>query len=510
MAYVYWKLGGGMNLTKFSIINHIVLCLFILIMNTAVFSMPSGLKPETANEKINFPKKEYDDWLQFQQNPNFDDDEKIKFTITTFFRIVFESWMKREWLDFGFLFDLTDPEAMASYSYEKGFHQVWIARWRDYGIQMLRYDFQPRFLRYSKDNNQASTEATPDAKLIFNDTRDRFENSSLGYLYFSLVKQNEKWLLKGVRSESPKHNLFPKGTNIDELVKGIPGSIAIIETESELMKSLKRHGSPRNQERLKIMQKRLDKAHTMTLQDVKRNFKFHRIEQILLIDGRYALVKKERPGEPSWFYFFDLVTGEKQVLNTGFYFARLHKIKSPNWYLFHADGTISEYTAKDFPVLIECSRIEEGEKFRSEFKARYLPLHEKAELGSKSNTVVKDVKVTIQGIEISFGPMKGHEMMFHAAFSDIPVTKTAYDKDKHQFIIHFMKTQISGDIPADKYRIEEQNGYIKSAYLVSDESSCKLFVNLKESAKFYRAFRKSLDSGTPYALFTFHYEEELY
>ncbi len=105
--------------------------------------------------------------------------------------------------------------------------------------------------------------------------------------------------------------------------------------------------------------------------------------------------------------------------------------------------------------------------------------------------------------------MEGHEGMFYAAFTDIPVTKTTYDKEKHQFIIHFMKTRISENISTDNYHIVGQNIYIKSANLVSDENSCKLIVNLKESAKFYRGFRKSLDSGTPYALFTFHFEKEL-
>lgn len=499
-----------MNITKFSIFNHIVLCLFILITTAAVLSMPSGLKPETANEEINFPKKEYDDWLQIQQNPNLSDYEKIKSTITTLLTIVYNSWQKRTLFDFGFLFDRSDAEAVADFAYEKGFHQLWLAKWKDYGIEMLSYESKPEFRKYKNDGNKAEIEAWLEALFVFSDAPERNEHHRLCISDFELVKHKTQWVITRMRCHEPSHSVYPHDADFDKLVREIPYSIEIVETESELMKSLKRHGSPRSQERLRIMQQHPEKPHTLTLQDVKRNFKFHRIEQILLIDSRYALVKKERPGEPSWFYFFDLATGEKQILGTGFYFARLHKIKSPNWYLFHADGTISEYNAKDFPVLIECSRMEEGEKFRSEFKARYLPIHEGAELGRGSHEVIEDVKVTIQGIEISFGPMEGHEMMFYADFSDIPVTRTSYDEDKHQFIIHFMKTQISGDIPADKRRIEEQNGYIKSAYMVSDESSCKLILKLKESAKFYRGFRKSLDSGIPYVLFTFHYEEEIY
>jgi hypothetical protein len=292
------------------------------------------------------------------------------------------------------------------------------------------------------------------------------------------------------------------------LVEETASGIGVIETESEIMQSLKKAGDPMAQERLKIIDRQLDKPHLLTLQDIKRNFKFYRIESIHLIDGRYALVKIERPGEPSWFYFFDLVSGEKQFLNTDFYFAQLQKIKSPYSYTFYADGTVSEYDAKDFPLSIECNRIEEGAPFKAEFKARYLRINEETEFGRRSNIMILDVKVTIQGIEISFGPMKGYEDTFYADFSDIPVTKTAYNKEKHQFIISFMKTAISENIRADNGHIEGRNMFIKSANLVSDDSSCRLIVDLANSVQYYRGFRKWLNSSTPYALFTFHFEEE--
>jgi len=162
-----------MNLTRFPVLNHAVLCLSILIMSSAAFSFLSGQNQESAAQESNSPGNEYQAWLQIQSDPSLDDSEKIKSTVTTFFRVVFESWLEKKWHDFGFLFDQADPVAMADYAYEKGFHQVWIARWRDYGIQMPSYDFQPRYLRYSKDSDRAKTQATAEARLRFSDNPER-------------------------------------------------------------------------------------------------------------------------------------------------------------------------------------------------------------------------------------------------------------------------------------------------------------------------------------------------
>jgi hypothetical protein len=204
-----------------------------------------------------------------------------------------------------------------------------------------------------------------------------------------------------------------------------------------------------------------------------------------------------------------LVSGEKQPLFTNFYFAQLQEIRDPYCYIFHADGTVSEYDAKDFPLLIECSRVEEGAPFKSEFKARYLRVDEETEFGRRSHILILDVKVTVQGIEISFGPMKGHEDMFYADFVDIPVTKTSYKKEKNQFTISFMNTAISESVTLDNGHIEGQNMFIKSANLVSDDGSCRLIIDLADSVRYYRGFRKELNSGIPYALFTFHFEEDV-
>jgi hypothetical protein len=162
-------------------------------MSSAAFSFLFGQNQESAAEESNSPGNEYQAWLQIQSDPSLDDYDKIKSTVTTFFRVVFESWLEKKWHDFGFLFDQADPAAMADYAYEKAFHQVWIARWRDYGIQMLSYDFQPRYLRYSKDSDRAKTQATAEARLRFSDNPKRSEADPLGYLNFSLVKKDNKW-----------------------------------------------------------------------------------------------------------------------------------------------------------------------------------------------------------------------------------------------------------------------------------------------------------------------------
>jgi hypothetical protein len=72
-----------------------------------------------------------------------------------------------------------------------------------------------------------------------------------------------------------------------------------------------------------------------------------------------------------------------------------------------------------------------------------------------------------------------------------------------------MNTAISESVTLDNGHIEGQNMFIKSANLVSDDGSCRLIIDLADSVRYYRGFRKELNSGIPYALFTFHFEEDV-
>lgn len=456
--------------------------------------------------------REYRVWMEVQQNPGLDDYEKIKTTVTTYFRLMLESWLQGTLLDFGFLFDRSDPEAMADYVYEKGCHKVWLARWSDYGIRMVKYEHS-LLISHSRENGRVKVQAEPEARLAFTDTPKpkRFEPVSLGVYNFGLEEKGGLWLIKALKRNSPDLPALPRGSDFDKMAQEISSSVPVINMESEFVKNMKRPTSPGFPDRWEKMRKELEKPHTLSLQDVKRNFKFHQISRIILIDKRFALAEQIRPRQPTWFHLFDLVSGEKQILPTGVDYVRLHKINGPNEFIFLGDGRNSETIAVDFPFVLTIRRYTDGTDFggtfREERQPRYIPVRESVEFGCKSPAVVLDVKVTIQGLEISFGPMEGFEGDFYADFTNIPVTKTEYHEKEHHFMIIFKNTRAPRKSIQGQDRIDLSNDYLNSVWWQQEGPDCRFIVSLKKTANFYRGFRQT---DTEYVRFTFHAEDLSY
>ena len=87
-----------------------------------------------------FPRWDHDKWRFTQYNPELEAAVKITSTINTYFRILYKSLINGTLYDFSFLFDQTSPEAIKDYAYERGLLWVWIARWKDYGVQLNHFD----------------------------------------------------------------------------------------------------------------------------------------------------------------------------------------------------------------------------------------------------------------------------------------------------------------------------------------------------------------------------------
>jgi len=136
------------------------------------------------------------------------------------------------------------------------------------------------------------------------------------------------------------------------------------------------------------------------------------------------------------FDYYDMITGEKKKLPTFPFYARLHKIESPYRFIFYADGTNHLNQERKFPFIIECYRNIKGEEFHWNHLNRYFPIVEKIEFGGKkSKAVLKDLKVTLNGLEASFGPRKGHKEEFFAGYTDIPCTETYGNQKKINFLL---------------------------------------------------------------------------
>lgn len=230
----------------------------------------------------------------------------------------------------------------------------------------------------------------------------------------------------------------------------------------------------------------------LTIDDIKKKYiedGEKKIENISTY-SHYALVEYTLDSTTKCFDWYNLETGDKDVLLTNSINTTLKNIENENSIIFITDGMSHINGHKYFPKIIKCYRVEENTNSENDFDEiidnLYLEIDEKVEIGNKSNEVISDIKVSLKGVEILFEPMKGYEDVFYAAYTTIPETATTYVKDKRQFIIEFKNTDLSPRI--NKSKITEQNYYISSIDIKVHGKNTNLIVNLKDTAKYYTAF----------------------
>lgn len=197
------------------------------------------------------------------------------------------------------------------------------------------------------------------------------------------------------------------------------------------------------------------------------------------------------------FELYNLDTGEIDKIQTQ-YHVTFEKMKiTDDWkeITFFADGRNIHNAFNDFPFTIKAYKKENG--FVTEKETRYLPLSEQAVFGSKGKEVIKDIIITMQGLQVAFGPIPGTEDRFFAAYIDIPRTRTAYDEEKHQLTLEFSETKVGGSCKnlGDK---SFGNRLIKSIQLEEVQDKSNLIINLTDDAKLYTASIENVCNEIPY------------
>lgn len=221
----------------------------------------------------------------------------------------------------------------------------------------------------------------------------------------------------------------------------------------------------------------------------------------------YLLVEYTRDNRYTYFDWYNLKTGDKDILPVWDTHSTLKKIANENNIIFYTDGkNITDSNYKIFPFIYECIRKKEIINYEDDFFAkkvdRYFGINESCEFGSKSHEVLDDIKLTFQGIEILFTPMTGYEMEFNAGNPTIPPTKTTFIEKNNQFIIEFKDTKIGDKLHdiLEKY----DNFFIKSLNIKEYGNNTKIIINLKEKAKYYNAKEVHVsEEGFPVLIFTF-------
>ena len=234
-------------------------------------------------------------------------------------------------------------------------------------------------------------------------------------------------------------------------------------------------------------------ANKLTIEDIKKTHIIGEIINITQFNTDYALVEfvNWEYSDASRFTLFNLRTGDMDTLPLGCCKVKLSEIRSENEFVFFSDGTDTESGMRRFPFIIECRRNYENTGSDGDFSDyiidRYFRIDEATDFGVKEYEVINDIKMTMDGIDILFGPAAGKEGWFYAAYTYIPRTKIIYNSDENQLIIKFEKTEVSQNVKKNLREMKEGNHYIKSFSFTKEGEDSIVKLNLTPLAKYYSA-----------------------
>lgn len=230
-------------------------------------------------------------------------------------------------------------------------------------------------------------------------------------------------------------------------------------------------------------------APVLTLEGVQKKYKTENLGEIIMTYDykNYLLVKYVDQNSRQCFDLYNLNTGDRDILVEGIE-ADIFSFASGDNIILRSNGCDQFSGQKDFPYYMVFTRAEEIKGSVYDFKMGKRELFKRIngeeEFGVKRDGMLQDLKVTITGFEMEFGPQKGKEMEFYAGNVTIQAMKTSYDSSKDQFQVELINTNVNHEL---KKKIGEQNRYIKSIEVKEIGSNSLIIVNLKNTCNFYTA-----------------------
>lgn len=239
-----------------------------------------------------------------------------------------------------------------------------------------------------------------------------------------------------------------------------------------------------------------DNYHKITIEEIKGNYSEESVKNIYPIGEDYILLEFQEPTTANHFDMYNLKTGEVDSLPKGAEFVTIEEIIDENEIIFLASGKESETNVINFPHLIRCLRIKNNINEIDDYSAynedKYFSLDYSIEGGSKERAIISEVRTREDGLEVSFSPIAGEEANFYAGTTDIPPTKTAYDKERNTLILEISTKELSKDLKVNEKIKIDNNSYINAYEIVQKDSKTFIEVSLNEAAKAY-SMRKDKD-----------------
>lgn len=249
---------------------------------------------------------------------------------------------------------------------------------------------------------------------------------------------------------------------------------------------------------------------SFTLEEIKNQYDSDNIKNITEYTGKfskvkYVLIEVKEDTLANRFVLYNLRTGDKDVLPTYPYYVKFEKIESENRIIFINEGTNHISPHREFPSKIICIRDEENPNREDDFlvssieKKLYFKLDRSVNFGLKGKEVIKDIRVTLTGIEVLFEPVEGYESDFYAGDTMLPVTETSYDEKNKEFILRFKDTKITENLKYSNF--QQNNYYIKSIKVTEEGENSLIILNIDDTAKYYTGVKKDTfadGGGFPY------------
>lgn len=235
--------------------------------------------------------------------------------------------------------------------------------------------------------------------------------------------------------------------------------------------------------------------HEVTLEQIKSAYKQGEILDINTYGDNYVLVKSHEIPEPGIalnpndvYTFYNLKTGDKDILDTSPFIVELQKIESPNHILFSCNGQNIMAPFHDFPFILSFERKEENVDSESDFTVTHVPqyysLEKSMTFGDASNAIISDINISSTSIEVKFA---GSNSPYDFILADgrIPVTKVEYSPNMNSIMFQFKGSFIDKKYKDSSMVINQGNDFMDSVELKENPDNACVTINLKPSVKQY-------------------------
>lgn len=242
-----------------------------------------------------------------------------------------------------------------------------------------------------------------------------------------------------------------------------------------------------------------EQSNKLSIEEIKSNYNESEIKEITS-QGAYVLVEVQK-GEnyPSEFDLYNIKTGEKIPLIAGRYVELLSMDLKDDYsksITFLATGKNRAEPSISFPYVIKFVSNKSG--FVQISDACYLPLELEAAVGAKSDEIISNVKVTMNGVQVAFKPVPGTEANFYAGSIEAPLTQSSYKAQENKMVLEFKGTQVEDEFLTKQLDTQE-HPYIKFVEfkeLASGNST--MIIGLTEEARYYLISDERIYNGLPY------------